>query len=118
MRSAERRQVSRLLSSMQAFPVTEWVAWRAAEFMREHRRANQEIGLGDYLIAATADVEGLDLATLHVGHFPMIRDPRPRSESPSPSRPACCSSGDPAAGRTRARCGYAARRLPSARPAP
>jgi predicted nucleic acid-binding protein len=74
MRSAERRQVSRLLSSMQAFPVTEWVAWRAAEFMCEHRRANQEIGLGDYLIAATADVEGLNLATLNVRHFPMVRD--------------------------------------------
>jgi predicted nucleic acid-binding protein len=74
MRSAERRQVSRLLSSMQAFPVTEWIAWRAAEFMREHRRANQGIGLGDYLIAATADVEGLDLATLNVRHFPMIQD--------------------------------------------
>jgi predicted nucleic acid-binding protein len=42
--------------------------------MCEHRRANQEIGLGDYLIAATADVEGLNLATLNVRHFPMVRD--------------------------------------------
>jgi predicted nucleic acid-binding protein len=74
MRSAERRQVSRLLSSMRAFPVTERVAWRAAEFIREHRRSHQGIGLGDYLIAATADVEGLDLATLNVRHFPMIKD--------------------------------------------
>ncbi len=46
MRSAERRQVSRLLSSMRAFPVTERVAWRAVEFMREHRRSHQGIGLG------------------------------------------------------------------------
>lgn len=76
MRSPERRQVSRLLSSMRAFPVTERVAWRAAEFMREHRRAHQGIGLGDYLIAATADIEGLDLATLNVRHFPMIKDLR------------------------------------------
>jgi len=73
MRSPERRQVSRLLSSMRAFPVTERVAWRAAEFMREHRRSHQGIGLGD-LITATADVEGLDLATLNVRHFPMIKD--------------------------------------------
>ncbi len=61
MRSGERRQVSRLLSSMRAFPVTE-------------RRSHQGIGLGDYLIAATAEVEGLDLATLNVRHFPMIKD--------------------------------------------
>ena len=76
MRSAERRQVSRLLSSMRAFPVTERVAWRAAEFMRERRRSHQEIGLGDYLIAATAEVEGLDPATLNVRHFPMVKDLR------------------------------------------
>ncbi|HEX5294680.1 MAG TPA: hypothetical protein VFX25_37915 [Streptosporangiaceae bacterium] len=50
MRSPERRQVMRLLSSMR--------------------------GLGDCLIAATADVEGLELATLNVRHFPMIKDLR------------------------------------------
>jgi predicted nucleic acid-binding protein len=36
--------------------------------------AHQEIGLGDYLIGATADVEGLELATLNVRRFPMIKD--------------------------------------------
>jgi len=72
MRSPERRQVSRLLSSMRTFPVTERIAWRASELMRTYRRSHQGIGLGDYLIAATADVEGLDLATLNVRHFPMI----------------------------------------------
>lgn len=74
MRSPERRQVSRLLSSMHAFPVTERIAWRAAEFMRTYGRSHQGIGLGDYLIAATAEEEGLDLATLNVRHFPMIED--------------------------------------------
>jgi predicted nucleic acid-binding protein len=77
MRSPERRQVSRLLSSMHAFPVTERIAWRAAEFMRTYRRSHQGIGLGDYLIAATAEAEGLDLATLNVRHFPMIEDLQP-----------------------------------------
>lgn len=74
MRSLERRPVSRLLSSMRTFPVTERIAWRAAEFMRTYRRSHQGIGLGDYLIAATVDVEGLDLATLNVRHFPMIEN--------------------------------------------
>jgi predicted nucleic acid-binding protein len=72
MRSPERRQVSRLLSSLRTFAVTERIGWRAADFMRAYRRSHQGIGLGDYLIAATADVEGLDLATLSVRHYPMI----------------------------------------------
>jgi len=73
MRSPERREVRRLLASIRTFPVTERVAWRAAEFMRTYRRAHEGIGLGDYLIAATADAEGLDLATLNVRHFPMFK---------------------------------------------
>lgn len=77
MKSPERRQVSRLLASLHTFPVTERIAWRAAELMRAHRRSHQGIGLGDYLIAATAEVEGLDLATLNVRHFPMIEDLAP-----------------------------------------
>ncbi len=74
MRSPERRQVSRLLASMQTVAVTERIAWRAAEFMRAYRRSHQGIGLGDYLIAATAIVEGLEFATLNVRHFPMMED--------------------------------------------
>ena len=44
----------------------------AAALMRRYRRSNPGIGLGDYLVAATALVEGLELATLNVRHFPMI----------------------------------------------
>jgi predicted nucleic acid-binding protein len=72
MRSPERREVMRLLGSMQRFEVTEQVAWRAATFMREYRRSHSGIGLGDYLIAATALTEGLELATLNVRHYPMF----------------------------------------------
>lgn len=72
MRSAERHEVSRLLGSMHTFAVTDRIAWQAAEYMRSYRRSHGAIGLGDYLIAATADVEGLELATLNVRHFPMI----------------------------------------------
>lgn len=72
MRSPERREVTRLFASLHVISVTERIAWRAAEFMRSHRRAHSGIGLGDYLVAATADVEGLDLATLNVRHYPMF----------------------------------------------
>lgn len=72
MRSPERPQVSRLLSSLDVFPVSERVGWKAADLMRTYRRSHFGIGLGDYLIAATAVVEGLRLATLNVRHFPML----------------------------------------------
>ncbi|MBN9607768.1 MAG: hypothetical protein BGO26_09890 [Actinobacteria bacterium 69-20] len=43
-----------------------------AQFLRRYRRSHSGIGLGDYLIAATADTEGVELATLNVKHFPMF----------------------------------------------
>ena len=73
MRSPERREVSRLLASLQPFSVSERIAWAAAELMRTLRGSHSGIGLGDYLIAATAQVEGLELATLNVRHFPMFK---------------------------------------------
>lgn len=72
IRSAERREVWRLLASFRSEPVTDVVARRSGEFMRRYRRSHTGIGLGDYLIAATADVKGLELATLNVRHFPMF----------------------------------------------
>jgi predicted nucleic acid-binding protein len=72
MRSTERREVWQLLASFNSKPVTDTVARRAGELMRQYRRSHTGIGLGDYLIAATADVNGLELATLNVRHFPMF----------------------------------------------
>jgi predicted nucleic acid-binding protein len=72
MRQPQTREVMRLLGSMQRFEVTEQVAWRAATFMQEYPRSHSGIGLGDYLIAATALAEGLELATLNISHYPMF----------------------------------------------
>ncbi len=72
MRSGERREVWRLLTTFRAAPVSELIARRAGEFMRTYQRSHSGIGLGDFLIAATADVEGYELATLNVKHFPMF----------------------------------------------
>lgn len=74
MPSHEKRQVTRLLSSLEVFPVTEQVAWKAADLMRSYRRSHSAIGLSDYLIAATAATAGLQLATLNIRHFPMFDD--------------------------------------------
>ncbi|MGN6161063.1 MAG: type II toxin-antitoxin system VapC family toxin [Marmoricola sp.] len=77
MRSAERHQVWNLLAALRAQPVTEVIARRAGEFRREWRSSHGSIGTSDDLIAATADVLGVELATLNVGHFPMFEDLRP-----------------------------------------
>jgi hypothetical protein len=73
MRSAERREVWLLLGSFRVEPVTGPAAGRAGEFMRKYR-SHTGIGIADYLIAGTADVRGLQLATLNVRHFPMFDD--------------------------------------------
>lgn len=72
MRSEERRAVWRLLDSMDVEDLDELVARRAGELMRRFRRSHAAIGLGDYLIAATADARGLELATLNTWHYPMF----------------------------------------------
>ena len=77
MRSTERREVWRLLASFRSEPVTDVIARRAGEFTRRYRRSHSGIGLGDYLIAATADALGLQLATLNVRHFPMFHGLQP-----------------------------------------
>ena len=40
--------------------------------MQEYLRSHSGIGLGDYLIAATALSEGLELATLNTRRYPMF----------------------------------------------
>lgn len=77
MRSGERREVWQLVASFRAEPVTEVVARQAGDFRRQHRRSHSGIGLGDYLIAATTEVKGYQLATLNVRHFPMFKGLRP-----------------------------------------
>jgi predicted nucleic acid-binding protein len=72
MRSQERQEVGRLFASLRTLPANDRVAWRAAELMRSYRRSHAGISLGDYLVAATAQIEGCELATLNVRHFPMF----------------------------------------------
>lgn len=71
MRTGERREVRALLAALISEPVSDAVARRAGDLMRRFRRSHS-IGLGDYLIAATAQERGLELATCNVRHFPMF----------------------------------------------
>lgn len=83
MSSGERREVVQLLDSFEVFPVGRQASWQAAAFMRQYGRSHSGIGLGDYLIAATVDVERLELATLNVKHFPMFDGLEPPFELPA-----------------------------------
>lgn len=72
MRTTEGPEVNRLLSSLRLEPVGDRVAFRAGEFMRQFHQSHSGIGLGDYLVAATAEVRGPVLATLNIRHYPMF----------------------------------------------
>ena len=76
-RSPERREINRLLRSLRPLPVTDLIAHRAGELRRRYRRSHGSISLVDYLIAATAQVHGLEIATLNTKHFPMFDDLQP-----------------------------------------
>jgi predicted nucleic acid-binding protein len=73
MRSAERRPVTRLMGALDLVPVTDAIAARAGEHLRNYRRSHQGIDVVDYVIAATAEALGAELLTLNVKHFPMVK---------------------------------------------
>lgn len=73
MRSGGRDRVWALLAALRPESVTEVIGRRAGEFRREFGSSHSTIGTPDYLIAATADVLGANLATLNVKHFPMFK---------------------------------------------
>ena len=58
------RLVNRLLHSLRPLPATDMIAHRAGELRRCYRRSHGSISLVDYLIAATAQVHGLEIVTL------------------------------------------------------
>lgn len=77
MRSAERARVASLFGVLTLLPVTDPIAGRAGEHLRRFRRSHPGIDLVDYLVAATAELHGAQLATLNVPYFPMLKGLRP-----------------------------------------
>ncbi|GAA2240952.1 type II toxin-antitoxin system VapC family toxin [Rarobacter faecitabidus] len=76
MRPKEVAITNRLLGIFDIVPVDEPIARLAGELRRMWHGAHSGISLGDYLIAATCQWHGEDLATINVKHYPMIDDLR------------------------------------------
>jgi predicted nucleic acid-binding protein len=67
----EERLIEMVVGSARLLPVTEAIARRAGEWLKQYRDSH---GVEDFdaLIAATAEAHGLPLATLNLKHFPMF----------------------------------------------
>lgn len=74
MRSGERREVARLLSALRPLPVDATLGYRAGQLMRRWRRSHSGIGLGDYLVAASAELHAAELG--HAERAPLPHVPR------------------------------------------
>ena len=71
-RSAERRRIERLFALITWIPVDEKVSRRGGELGQRWRRSHPGIGVTDLLIAASAEVLEIPLATNDLKHFPMF----------------------------------------------
>ena len=80
VRSRERGATQRLFGTLRWIGLDEQIARRAGELGRAWRRSHPGISVPDLVIAATASELGLDLATLNVRHFPMVKGLRPPYE--------------------------------------
>ena len=93
MRPKEKQPTEEFLDSMQSCDVTPRIATKAAEYFRTFRAHGLTLEIADLIMAATASVHGLALATYNKSHFPMtdIRvyptsPPVPRSRRPQKPR--------------------------------
>jgi len=72
-RPAERRRIERLFALVAWIPVEEKVSRRAGELGQRWLRSHPGIGVTDLLIAASADLLEIPLATNNLKHFPMFQ---------------------------------------------
>jgi predicted nucleic acid-binding protein len=72
MRPAERRATDALVGALRWLTVDDSITERADALARRYARSHSGIDAVDYCVAATALVNGLELWTLNVRHFPMF----------------------------------------------
>ena len=69
----ERHAIEALINHSLVLDVTHEIGVRSGLFLKQYR-ASHRIGAIDALIAATAEVYHLQLATLNLKHFPMFKN--------------------------------------------
>jgi predicted nucleic acid-binding protein len=74
LRGGERSAAEQLFRTLRWLPVDEPIARRAGELGRRWDRQRPGIALADFVIAATTEQLGADLATANVRRFPMFTD--------------------------------------------
>jgi predicted nucleic acid-binding protein len=72
MRPAERRATDALVRALRWLAVDDAIAEQADALARRYARSHSGIDAVDYCVAASALVNGLELWTLNVRHFPMF----------------------------------------------
>ncbi len=69
----EEQYLQELFASINQYDITPQVALKATEYLNQYQKSHN-IGAMDAMIAATAEVEGLELVTMNLKHFPMFAD--------------------------------------------
>jgi predicted nucleic acid-binding protein len=77
MRPAERRVTDALVGALRWLAVDNVVTEQADSLARRYARSHSGIDAVDYCVAASALVNGLELWTLNVRHFPMFEGLHP-----------------------------------------
>ena len=67
-----RSRTDGLLSALQWVAVDEPVSRRAGELARQYRRSHPGLSVVDFVIAASAQLLGAELATANIRHYPMF----------------------------------------------
>lgn len=67
----EREQIQTIIDASTVLDVDEEIATLAGNWLNQYFKSHG-VGLGDGLIAATAEANGLEIATLNLKHFPMF----------------------------------------------
>ena len=72
MRSHERKATREVMSAPRWIRVDDEIAELAGAYGRRYRASHQDLGVVDYVIAATAEHTGGELWTRNIKHFPML----------------------------------------------
>ena len=69
---AEEAALADFVSLFRVVPVSAEIAKIGGLYKRDYSKSHG-VGLADGIVAATADVEGAELATLNIMHYPMVK---------------------------------------------